>query len=336
LIVLMSLVALVAIVGLVMWWRTSKSAAKLPRRLFILLVVHSMLAVPFMVIRLFGARDALEAVQGRYLLFLSGPAIVILIVWGLSGIGCQVSSVKRYTSSLYFGFYSLLGVLLVGSVGQLIFMAQTYPPLLPVQTTLYTDVSADALPQVSLNDQARLIDVVVSDKNGTALDITLIWQVEDAPFLEDYQVELALVDASGQPQSGWRAYQTQARYPTRAWEAGDVVQDEGWLPLTGLPAGVYQIQMRILGQHGTITEWQTVGLYMVSQEVSQPDEPVVWHNGKIAHRPVLYHERETVQLTGNADIHLVGPDGIPQQYRRGLGEFYCCPGLACRTLFFTE
>ena len=309
-VVLMSLVTIAAIVGLVMWWRNSTSATKLSRHISILLIVHAALAIPFMVIRLFGARDALEAVQGRHLLFLSAPAIAILIVWGIASVRPQVSSAKQY-----FAFYVLLGLLLFGSVGQLIFMCQIYSPLLPVQTTLYTGVQSGSLPEISLKNQARLIDVVVSDEGEAVLGISLIWQVEKAPFLEDYQMELALVDSNGQRQSGWQAYQTQARYPTRAWEVGDIVRDEGWLPMAGLPAGDYQIQMRVLGKDGAVTEWQTIGSFTLSNIVRQVDRLALWRNGKIVHSPVLDYERETVQLVGDtADrIYLVDPNGASHQ-----------------------
>jgi len=49
--------------------------------------------------------------------------------------------------------------------------------------------------------------------------------------------------------------------------------------------------------------------------MSQPDAPVLWHDGKVVERLILYYERETIQLMGNdaADVSLIGPDGVSQQ-----------------------
>ena len=78
------------------------------------------------------------------------------------------------------------------------------------------------IPSVALEDRAELVDIVVNDERQ-ALQVNLIWQVADYPLGQDYQLELALVDSNGQTRSHWRAYQTQARYPTRTWEAGDIL-----------------------------------------------------------------------------------------------------------------
>lgn len=305
----MTLVVFIAGGGWVIWWRRSASASGLSSRIFMLLVVHSILAVPFMIIRLFGARDALEAVQGRHILFLSGPAVAVLLVWGLWGVVRRVQGVRYQMLSRRVVYSFLLGVMLVGAVSQLIFMQQSYPPLLPVQTTPYTpgDFMAG---QVKLDGRAELIDVVLSDEEKESLEVNMIWRVDEAPFKEDYVVELALVDAEGQLRAGWSAYQTQARFPTRAWETGDVVRDEGWLPLVGLSPGDYEIQMRILGQAGAVIDWLILDSYVLTQPVAKPDRsPVVWQRGVITHQP-LFDERETIQLTGlDSVFSLVGPHG---------------------------
>jgi hypothetical protein len=268
-------------------------------------------------------------VQGRHILFLAGPAVAILLVWGLgmvmsgirgwlAGIKYQVSGVKY--DALRFAFHVLLGLLLVGSINQLLFMYQTYPSLLPVRTEPYPIAqAAHTLSRpITLAGGARLIDFSFWD-NGEALRVSLIWQAGDQFAPEDYQLELALVDLQGQILSDWRAYQTRARYPTRAWEVGDVVRDEGWLPLIGIVPGQYTIQMRLMGEEGVIVDWESLGEYVLNEALNQPGREtgwILWRDGEMARRPPMLRERETVQFTIFdaqslvSGPQLIGPDGI--------------------------
>ncbi len=360
----MTVLVLIAAVGIARLWRIDRS-----NRLWLnLLLFHCALPVPFMLIRLFGARDVLEAVQGRHILFLAGPAVAILLVWGLSVVaggrvagrrsqvagrkvagrrsqvagrrvaGDKVAGDKAIRSTQHatrstqhvsrFTFYVLLTLLLTGAIAQLIFMGRTYPPLLPVRTTPYGGQdSILSYPSVTLAGGARMIDYQL-ERTGSVLKVTVIWQGGEEPSPEDYQMELALVDGDGQARSGWLAYQTQARYPNRTWEAGDVIRDEGWLPLPGLASGDYEVRMRILGQKSPVVPWQTLTAYTLlgAEDGDHQVQWLLWHQGEVVSRPPLFRERETAQFGQSArqpgseaangevvltsSIHLIGPDGI--------------------------
>ncbi len=323
---LMTLIALVAIIGLIIWWRTIP-AASLSRRLVSLLLLHCLLALPFMLVRLFGARDALEAVQGRHVLFLAGPAIAILLVWGLSYITYHASRITSYVS--HFTFQAWLGLLLIGALSQLFSLWLGYPPLLPVRTTANT---AEAAPSASLTlpggaivvgatvtpaDQSGWGASLVSTPSPTALQVTILWRGGSEPTPEDYQMELALLDAQGETRASWLAYQTQAHYPTRVWEPGDTIQDEGWLPLLGLAAGEYQVRWRVMGEAGEIIPWQSLPTYTLDEptQFSAGDGWILWQQGQIIRHTLTLSERETAQFTFPADKdtaarQLVGPDGL--------------------------
>ena len=288
---------------------------------FTILMFVCLLPLPFMLIRLFGARDALEAVQGRHLLFLAGPAVAILLILGLSVGGHWVARWQvaggRVTR---WAFYGLLALLLAGALSQLLFMRQTYPPPLPVRTTAL-NLPLDPPPAaITLPDRSTLIGYRLG-LHPASLHVEMFWQAGDSYAPEDYQTELELVNSQGQAVSGWRGYQTQARYPTRAWEPGDIIRDDGWLPLAGLPPGEYDIRVRILGQATTAVPWQTLATYTLNlpPESSQVGTDwVIWRNGDIVRRLPLLYERETVQLTVAAEsipspavsFQLVGPDGL--------------------------
>ncbi|MCB0226064.1 MAG: glycosyltransferase family 39 protein, partial [Anaerolineae bacterium] len=298
-VIIMTLLTVAAAVGVIIAWR------KLPqnRRLMNLLLLFCALPLPFMLVRLFGARDALEAMQGRHILFLVGPAFAILFIYGLEAL------IRRYTLRVgrrtwdvgRSAYLVVIAILLMGAVGQLIFMMQSYPVLLPVRTTAFSTTQLDQPePTISLESGAKLVGFKISDELRQALRVELFWQGGANWAVEDYQTELILVDAQGEAQATWMAYQTQAHYPTRAWEPGDTIRDEGWLPLVGLPAGDYRIQLRILGASGPVTDWQTLGRYTLEQPLPPPStnsDWLLWHNGQIATHPPIFHERETIQLT---------------------------------------
>ncbi len=332
-IVVMTVIALVAIVGLVLAWRRTPDQ----RPWLGLLALHCMLPLPFMVIRLFGARDALEAVQGRHILFMAGPALVILLVWGLVTLAGSVPS--RPLPRLRFAFYALPALLLVASLQQLLFMGQVYPLLLPVRTTPPGPLpAAQPLPQpIRLEGGAELVVFNLGHPctawcrvgelfpaaarflpvRTDVLRVALTWQAGPRPAPEDYRVELALMDNQGQSWSDWLAYQTQARYPTRAWEPGDTIRDEGWLPLSGLPPGEYKLRLRISGENGEVTGWQ-----MLTSVTVEPHGPGwggwrLWQQGRPVAGSPVFRERETVQVTFGFDPAvpsspptLVGPAGV--------------------------
>ncbi len=305
-----------------------------------ILLLYCLLPIPFMVVRLFGARDALEAVQGRHILFLAGPAVAILLVLGLNTItmrvswwvvdtkeqGHSVAGRSALHSSLLVprsSLYVLLALLLAGALSQLLFMWQTYPPPVPVRTTAL-DLPLNQLPAaVTLPGGGKLIHYSLLP-TPYSLKVSLYWQGGQQFAPEDYQIELALVDSQGQTVSSWRAYQTQAHYPTRAWEPGDIIRDDGWLPLTGLPAGNYEIRLRILGQNQTIIDWQPLTKWGLESGDKKIGDWVLWRNGQPTRRQPALRERETVQLTVSpllsstvASLHLTGPNGTTYEPASG-------------------
>jgi hypothetical protein len=344
-------VTIVAVIGLLMWRPGSRLSRglvqpsdlptlQLPPLLISLLLLHCLLPVPFMVIRLFGARDAFEAVQGRHLLFLAGPAMAILLVWGISRFTFYVSvrslPLGRFTfHALRFTLYALTGFLLTGAILQLITMWSGYPAPLPVRTTPAIAQEAVLPPLLTLPGGATIVTATVTlpDRGPwlsrllttappAALSVSIIWQGGTEPTPEDFQVELALVDGEGQTRANWLAYQTQARYPTRVWEAGDTIRDEGWLPLAGLKPGEYKVRWWILGEGGPAGEWQRLSTYTLTEPVSRPVNGsggwTLWRDGQITSAPPTFQERETAQFTFTGPQppapgpHLVGPDRIPR------------------------
>jgi hypothetical protein len=272
--------------------------------------------------------------QGRHILFLAGPAFATLFVGGLSFVICHLSLVTGRLSTvgdqlplfthyaLRTTSYALLALLLTAATAQLLFMQGSYPPLLPVRTTPLAIAALRPLPEaVSLPGGSRLLGYQLEDEAGAALRVSLWWQAGDDYAPEDYQLELNLLDEAGQVAANWLGYQTQARYPTRAWEPGDTVRDDGWLPLVGLPPGPYTLRWRLLGQTGELLPWQILTNYQLDQFAPAPDSRtgwVLWHNGLPTSHPSLLSERQTAQFTQpnppifqSSSLQLFGPDNLP-------------------------
>ena len=208
-VVTMTLFTIAAGIGLILAWRSAAPGSP-SRRNLLLLLLFSALPLPFMFIRLFGARDVLEAVQGRHILFLAGPAVAVLLVLGFSVISDQLSVIsdrlsdaKSSSSANITPYvlrntpYILLAVLLSGAFHQLIFMRQTYPALLPVQTTPYGRPVRKTLPTHTLPGGTRLVDYHLIAKSDEVLQVVVVWEGGESPPPEDYQLELALLDKAG-------------------------------------------------------------------------------------------------------------------------------------------
>ncbi len=317
--VAMTVVMGLAAIGLILYLRFTNYELRITNLSLLILLLYCVLPLPFMLARLFGARDALEAVQGRHILFLAGPAVAVLLVWGVTVFSSQFlvfSSKLRITRRLTrLLFYGLPALLLSGALGQLIFMAITYPPPLPVRTTPFTP-SAPAPGKgvtfqpssFTLPGGAQLLSASLLPA-PSSLRVDLIWRGGDDFAPEDYQLELALVDGQGQAVAGWRGYQTQARYPTRAWEPGDIVRDTGWLPLAAVPPGEYAVQWRLLGAGGPLFEWQTLENWRIanSELLKVNGDSTFWRDGQPTTQPVTFNERETAQVIFNPKSRAEGP-----------------------------
>ncbi|MDM8528785.1 glycosyltransferase family 39 protein [Anaerolineales bacterium HSG24] len=289
------------------------------------LLLHCSLPLPFMLIRFFGARDVLESVQGRHILFLAAPAFAILLSWGLLHVMQRMQNWLRFFQTkpnIRLPISSLLALLMTGALSQLIFMWHIYPPLLPVQTTppdlsnLLQLLSEEAGEPISLVGGSQLLGVQVNQQQEV-IHVTFVWQGGDGYSPQDYLNRLKLVDEAGESWSVWLGYQTQATYPTRVWEAGDIIYDEATLPLVGLPLGKYRILWRL----DYLTEFIELGQLIQYKRWGNADQWGIWQAGQV-NDVVLVQERKTVQYGCNLffdpnmprcdvqPLRVFGPNGI--------------------------
>ncbi|MBN1180141.1 MAG: DUF2142 domain-containing protein [Anaerolineae bacterium] len=89
-----------------------------------------------------------------------------------------------------------------------------------------------------LGDQIALLgyDLAGEVRSGATFTVTLYWRAEARPA-DDYTVFVHLTDAAGAIVAQHDGVPRTGRYPTRAWQVGDVVPDAHVLELPTLPAG---------------------------------------------------------------------------------------------------
>jgi hypothetical protein len=280
-----------------------------------------------------------DTAQGRHVLFMAAPAFAILLVWGLveavssvkrqvSGVTYHVSRptshVSRLTSHVSRFIILIPGLfLLTWSCAQLWHMTWAYNPLLPVRTV--PEARAQTVHQLNqpLNDYVTLVgyDSQLDDNQMMRLD--LIWQATAiSPF--DYLTEINLLDAQGELRAQWIGYPANGRYPTRAWDVGDIVRDTVWLPLIGLEPGPYQVNLQLMPTN-LIPPPESASPQLVSpltlttialENLSPPpnDDFQVWQNGEALTGPKTFRYRETILVTLNPTlsdqqrtVQIVGP-----------------------------
>jgi hypothetical protein len=239
-----------ALAGLWQVWRAASDSTRAALGVLAFIVI---LLLPFPVLRFFLTRNVLETGQGRHILYPAAQAIPILLVLGWAGF---IETVKRKTLNvkhkkplnLRFTFYVItpVALLVAWSLFQLAYMARVYPAPLPVQTTTFNPASIPQPLKHSFGDDLKFLGYNFQpDPDQAIINLTLYWQALN-PVEQSYRTRVQLVDPQGRPRFTWLSHPLNGRYPTRAWDKGDVVRDTLPLPLAAVPPNHYRIQVDLL------------------------------------------------------------------------------------------
>ncbi|MEW5959416.1 MAG: hypothetical protein AB1801_16965 [Chloroflexota bacterium] len=310
--------------------------------LLALLLLHCAAAFVFPLIRYAATFSLADTAQGRHILFLTAPAFAILLVWGVAGsrvagsrvagsrvagsrvagsrvAGSKVAGSRVAGSRLLPTPYSLLPTpysllptpyssllpplfLLLWSGVQLWTMSWAYLPPLPVSTRSEAATQVERRLDQALNDAVTLVGYS-RQQAGSLLRLDLLWQAA-AVSPVDYLTQVSLLDPQGRVAAQWLGYPAAGRYPSRAWDVGDLVRDTVWLSLGGLEAGIYRLEVQLL----PATLRQTAGV-RPSAPVSmgefnlQAQRPLssppfqIWRQGRPVTTPQTFHYRETILVT---------------------------------------
>jgi hypothetical protein len=300
-------------------WRAWRRHEDWPWPTLGLLGLQIGLLLPFPFLDLYLTRDIIITAQARHILVPGATAIGLLLTLGVSA---WLPSAFRRFAGLGLG-----GILLTASLVSFFgYVLPLFPARLPVRTSTSAARYIPNPMHLSLEDGIDLVGYQVGQANEYgALPIALFWH-DSAYVDQDYLVELSLVDQAGAARSMWLGQPVNGHYPTRAWDPGDLVRDTIWLPLTGLEAGEYDLQLRLhsyLDWPPSTSTNETRPVLLTAYSLSSPlnsrlssaGSATVWDDGRPATKMPTYHYRATIpitQLTPGPDgvVSLVGPDDV--------------------------
>lgn len=283
--------------------------------LYSLLLLTPLLFLPLPLLRFLLSGSIVETAQGRHL-FPALPVISLLLVWGVSeftkvaGSRWQVAGEKFRASPLTSPLIPLLILPLLSLYGLSLIRA-AYPPPIPLRTT--ADAAAVENPlNARLADSLTLLGYNVGQPANGILPITLVWQAEAVPPV-DYLIKLTLVDASAQPLGGWIGQPVGGRYPTRAWDEGDIVRDAIPVPLLpNLPESVARLNLSLLDPAGQ----PAAGPVTLASRLTLPPSPNLpilpprlRADGLPAEAPFSYRSTVSLALPDAAPPQLIAPTG---------------------------
>ena len=321
-----------AVIGL---WRAWRRGEELPWPMLGLLALQLGLLLPIPLLRFYLTLNPAEAGQGRHILFPAAAAVGILLVWGVAT--WFPPPYRRFAGPVLAG-----ALLLFSLISMFGFILPGFPPRLPVRAASNALAGISNPLHIAFEEGIELASYEIGEMTPSgALPITLIWH-SVAHSNQDYRVELSLVDQEGMVRSIWSGHPVDGRYPTRAWEPGEVIRDTIWLPLTNLEGGDYRLALHIQPSNETtplsddqnrltltdvtlppsparvpLHSLQATGEGSLSFDIWQAGQPVT---GVPEYRyraaiPITLSQAPAFDLQPHASISLVGPDGterLPQ------------------------
>jgi hypothetical protein len=231
----------------------------------IFLVLIPLFFLPLPLLRFGLSGSIVETAQGRHL-FPALPAISIGLILGLWFAAGRLSALRpgQQTPKARTGapaddqlrpredvspvrailLLSLPLFLLLISIYSLRHILAHYPPLIPLSTSGL--IQAQNRLEVNIAPDVTLIGYEIALPDNNTLPLTLVWQADSVPTT-DYLIDLSLTDNSGELLGGWVGYPLGGRYPTRAWDKGDVLRSQIPAPfLSGLPGTEATLTLQLL------------------------------------------------------------------------------------------
>jgi hypothetical protein len=168
-----------------------------------------------------------------------------------------------------------------------------------VRTTTFNPAS---IPQPLKHNFGQAIQLLgydfVPDAEQAIVNLTLFWKALE-PVDESYRIQVQLVDEAGRPHFTWLSHPLNGRYPTRAWDKGDIIRDTLPLPLAAVPANRYDLQLSLLHE---------------AEDTSLTAEPFQFIHIPLNTRPPIH---KASRLAGEIEYRL-WVDDAPVRYRQTL------------------
>lgn len=267
-----------------------------------------------------------ETAQGRHL-FSAISIISLFLALGLAGLGSRQHhatapppTANRRLSGHKDVFYqaarlapllALPLLLFFASLYGLVIIRGSYPPPIPLQTTPGA-AAAEHLLQVQAAEGITLMGYELAAVTANVLPVSLVWQAEAVPE-QDYLLELILAGSNGKTIGGWLGHPLGGRYPTRAWDKGDVLRHTVPVPLLpGQPPTSGALRLRLLDPSGqpagsVLTLAGQVALPAIPARPVSPEQ--LRADELAAAAPFTYRSTLSLAWPGPVAAGLVAPDG---------------------------
>ncbi|MEW5958713.1 MAG: glycosyltransferase family 39 protein, partial [Chloroflexota bacterium] len=288
----LGLAALLCLLAVFGWWRRWHESG--PRLWLGVLALHVLIFAPIPLLRFIAIGDIHDTAQARHLLFPAAPAIALLLAAGV-----VAAAPKKWKKS---AGLAVAGLPLLFTLAHLYYYLTGFPDPLPVRTDpALADVPETPL-AVNFAGGLALRGYDWRLTRNRVLELNLHWR-STAVSRVDYRTQITLRDPAGEVRLRWLSQPAAGRFPTRAWDVGDSVRDTLKIPLVDLPAGKYEVDLRLLDwdDRPLLSEQgDSVSLFNFDLNQSSPaSTPALWQNGEIANNPT-YRYRAAIPLTGSA------------------------------------
>jgi len=303
-VVLISALLLCVLAGVGWWRRWQKN--ELNQRMWLgLLALHVFVFLPIPFLRFIAIGDIHDTAQARHLLFPAAPAIAILLVAGV------VAVFPRQWERIV-GF-AMVGFVFTLTLAHLYYYHIGFPNPLPVRTAPSLAAAPETNLSIEFADGLHLQGYDWEQTHDQVLHINLFWRAT-TPVQTDYRTEISLRDSSGKQQPIWLSHPAEGRFPTRAWDVGDSIQDTLKIPLNDLSPNNYEVILTLLDWDDvplSSSQGHAVELFSFTPNSSNAQQlPSLWQNGQRVNSPT-YRYRSTIPLTGfdGQGISLVDASG---------------------------
>lgn len=297
------------------------------RPTLILFLLTPLFFLPLPILRfILSGGSITETAQGRHL-FPALPAITFGLVWGLCQLTDRLSNTRlnsptnpthsqpteKLTAKIQNPKSHILLILLTLTISlySLTLIQASYPPPIPLWTTAEA-AAVDNRLDIQLAEGVTLMGVELAAARDGVLPVTLVWQATAIPT-EDYLIDLTLTNADGVDIGAWLGQPIGGRYPTRAWDEGDVLRDTIPVPvLPGLPASEATLAGRLLdptGQSKTAAQTLAAGITLPATPAVERTPPQLRADGLAPAAPFTYRGTLSFVLTGTRPPELTGPAG---------------------------
>lgn len=182
---------------------------------------HILLFLPFPMLRFYLTHNVAETAQGRHVLLPILPPLAFLLTLAAARLPGRFPG-RIALAGLAAGLATAMAVVVWPAVTR-----ADMPPL-PVRTVAPESPAIDV--HAGFGDGVTLLGVTPGPAvDGPSLLLSLLWQADSPPPMARW-LGITLFDASGAVVGVWQGQPVDGRYPTQAWEAGDIIRDDIAVP----------------------------------------------------------------------------------------------------------